>query len=200
MTQAEREQTVKDLLALQRADGGWSLWSLATWEGQRGKVDGKEAPSDGYGTGFVVYLLRQAGIPAKDAAIQHGVAWLKSHQRESGRWFTRSLNTDNYHFITHAGTAYAVLALQACSMTTGEPETDSKIKGSKADVLVLSLNSRDEVVPEGRDALKSPAETKAYLQGYIDRAKAWRLQRQQQSSRDSHPRARSSRTRVCTGV
>ena len=30
---------------------------------------------------------------------------------ESGRWFTRSLNRDNYHFLTHAGTAFAVMAL-----------------------------------------------------------------------------------------
>ena len=31
-----------------------------------------------------------------------------------GRWFTKSINTDRYHFLTHAGTAYAVLALKAC--------------------------------------------------------------------------------------
>ena len=41
-------------------------------------------------------------------------AWLEKNQRASGRWFTRSLNTDSYHFITHAGTAYAVMALHAC--------------------------------------------------------------------------------------
>jgi squalene-hopene/tetraprenyl-beta-curcumene cyclase len=43
-----------------------------------------------------------------------GIAWLKSNQRVSGRWFTRSLNTDNYHFMTNAGTAFAVMAIQAC--------------------------------------------------------------------------------------
>jgi len=53
-------------------------------------------------------------VPANDPALQKGVAWLKSNQRESGRWFTRSINTDRYHFITHAATAYAVLALKSC--------------------------------------------------------------------------------------
>jgi squalene-hopene/tetraprenyl-beta-curcumene cyclase len=42
------------------------------------------------------------------------VDWLKSHQRESGRWFTRSLHQDSMHYITHAGTAMAVMALAAC--------------------------------------------------------------------------------------
>jgi squalene-hopene/tetraprenyl-beta-curcumene cyclase len=114
MSADELQKTIKELLALQREDGGWSLPSLAEWKGQRGVVDGTNAPSDGYGTGFIVYVLRQAGMPADDKAIERGVAWLKSNQRESGRWFTRSLNTDNHHFITHAGTAYAVLALKAC--------------------------------------------------------------------------------------
>ena len=40
--------------------------------------------------------------------------WLKTNQRESGRWFTRSINKDSYHFITHTGTVYAAMALKAC--------------------------------------------------------------------------------------
>jgi squalene-hopene/tetraprenyl-beta-curcumene cyclase len=53
-------------------------------------------------------------VPANEPAIGRGVAWLKSHQRASGRWYTRSLNKDNEHFISHAGSAYAVMALAAC--------------------------------------------------------------------------------------
>ena len=49
-----------------------------------------------------------------DEAIQKGIGWLKTNQRESGSWFTKSINTDRYHFLSHAGTAYAVLALKAC--------------------------------------------------------------------------------------
>jgi squalene-hopene/tetraprenyl-beta-curcumene cyclase len=39
---------------------------------------------------------------------------LTTHQRESGRWFTRSLSNDRHHYIANAGTAYAVMALTAC--------------------------------------------------------------------------------------
>lgn len=115
LTADEQRQTIKDLLALQRSDGGWSLASLGDWKGHDGRENDKNAPSDGYGTGLVVYVLRQAGVPAKDAAIQRGVGWLRANQRASGRWFTRSLNTNRNHYITNAGTAFAVLALTACA-------------------------------------------------------------------------------------
>jgi len=115
LTPSERQQTIKDLLALQRADGGWSLASLGDWQGHDGRENDKNAPSDGYGTGLVVYVLRQAGVSAKDEVIERGVRWLRTHQRASGRWFTRSLNTDRAHYITNAGTAFAVLALTACA-------------------------------------------------------------------------------------
>ncbi len=115
LTASERQQTIKDLLALQRDDGGWSLASLGDWQGHDGRANDKNAPSDGYGTGLVVYVLRQAGMPAKEDAIQRGARWLRTNQRASGRWFTRSLNTDRAHYITNAGTAFAVLALTACA-------------------------------------------------------------------------------------
>jgi squalene-hopene/tetraprenyl-beta-curcumene cyclase len=114
MTPAEREQTIKDLLALQRHDGGWNLPSLGDWKRRDGKPNDKQAPSDGYATGLVLYVLRQAGVPMEQDAIRRGVDWLKVNQRASGRWFTRSLNQDAGHVITNAGTAYAVMALKAC--------------------------------------------------------------------------------------
>jgi squalene-hopene/tetraprenyl-beta-curcumene cyclase len=114
MSVAEREKTIKDLLALQRSDGGWSLPSLGDWKGKDGRENNKEAPSDGYGTGLVVFVLRQAGLPAEREEVRRGVAWLKGNQRESGRWFTPSLNTDKAHYISNAGSAFAVLALKAC--------------------------------------------------------------------------------------
>jgi squalene-hopene/tetraprenyl-beta-curcumene cyclase len=58
--------------------------------------------------------LRQANVPAADPALKRGVNWLLSHQRISGRWFTRSLNNDKEHYISRAGSAYAVLALKSC--------------------------------------------------------------------------------------
>jgi squalene-hopene/tetraprenyl-beta-curcumene cyclase len=114
MDRAERERTLKALLARQRADGGWSLPSLGAWKRSNGKPQDKDAPSDGYATGLALYVLRQAGVAATEKSMQRGVAWLKANQRESGRWFTRSLNHDGRHYISNAGTAFAVLALKAC--------------------------------------------------------------------------------------
>ena len=113
MTTEEQQACVKELLAAERPTGGWAFSRLYPWS----RADGKEQDletSDGYGTGFVVFVLRRAGVPADEPAVARGVAWLKSHQRASGRWYTRSLNKDNEHFISHAGSAFAVMALAAC--------------------------------------------------------------------------------------
>jgi squalene-hopene/tetraprenyl-beta-curcumene cyclase len=111
---AERKRTIADLLAKQRPDGGWSLTSLGRWERRDGTPNSDDAPSDGYGTGYVVYVLRQAGVDAGEEPIRKGVGWLKTHQRVSGRWFTRSPSLDHAHYITHAGTGFALMALAAC--------------------------------------------------------------------------------------
>lgn len=114
MTKEMREQKVKDLTKLQKPDGGWSLPSLGGWKGRDGlPVD--QAPSDGYGTGLVVFALRQAGLPSDHEMVRKGADWLKANQRESGSWFTGSLGT-RYHlnFMSHSGTAFAVMALKAC--------------------------------------------------------------------------------------
>lgn len=113
MTDAEREECIDRLWALQHEDGGWSLSSLGNWVREDGTAQTPEI-SDGYGTGFVIYVLRETGVAADDPRIVNGLEWLKSHQRASGRWFTRSLKKDGNHFITHAGTAFAVMALVSC--------------------------------------------------------------------------------------
>jgi squalene-hopene/tetraprenyl-beta-curcumene cyclase len=61
-----------------------------------------------------VYVLRVAAhLPADDARICLAVTWLKTHQRASGYWYTRSpKNSDE--LSSYVGTAYAVLALKAC--------------------------------------------------------------------------------------
>jgi squalene-hopene/tetraprenyl-beta-curcumene cyclase len=113
MTETERGQVVAGLFALQKPDGGWGLATLGHWKRSDGKEQDYES-SDGYGTGFVLYVLRSAGTAAEDSRIRKGIAWLKTHQRASGRWFTRSLTRDNTHLLTPPGTAYAVLALALC--------------------------------------------------------------------------------------
>ncbi|MBI1917233.1 MAG: terpene cyclase/mutase family protein [Planctomycetes bacterium] len=145
VTPKEKEQTLLELKTAQRPDGGWSLASLVdnsndprrqTEAGRkaraekghgheflvyvgRDKVYRSSLASDGYATGLVMYVLRQAGVPAADPRLRRGVAWLKSHQRESGRWFTPSQAWHTQHRIANAGTAFAVLALHACGEIPG---------------------------------------------------------------------------------
>jgi squalene-hopene/tetraprenyl-beta-curcumene cyclase len=118
LTTAERAETVQNLLARQGKDGGWSLASLAPEEGATAHTG-----SDGYGTAFVVYVLRQAGVPARQPALVRGVQWLQRNQRASGRWFTPSPLAGHATeggvgardlYIQSMGTAFAVLALKAC--------------------------------------------------------------------------------------
>ena len=114
LSDEQKQESVAQLRALQHDDGGWGIAQLGNWEREDGSPQ-DTATSDGYGTGFAVYVLRRAGVAADDPAIENGIAWLKSNQRASGRWFTRSLHSDSEHFITHAGTAFAVMALAECA-------------------------------------------------------------------------------------
>ena len=122
LTPDERKATIRRLLELQKPDGGWNLASLGNWE----RADGEPqdvTSSDGYATGFVMYVLRRANVPPDHEQLQRGLSWLKSNQRASGRWFTRSLHVDKRHYISHAGTAFAVLAISACEPSDGSVET-----------------------------------------------------------------------------
>jgi squalene-hopene/tetraprenyl-beta-curcumene cyclase len=107
----------------QQSDGGFSIRTFAAPEAWgrgnradklRGEPDFQHPPSDGHMTGTALVALREAGVPASDPRVQHAVQWLLKNQRVSGRWWTRSLNTDSRHFITYSGTAFPLLALSAC--------------------------------------------------------------------------------------
>jgi squalene-hopene/tetraprenyl-beta-curcumene cyclase len=80
------------------------------------KTPNRTDVSDGYATGFVTFVLRQAGVPADDPALAKAVAWLKANQRVSGRWFTQSPGGSKHQFVTNVGSAFAVLALDACGV------------------------------------------------------------------------------------
>jgi squalene-hopene/tetraprenyl-beta-curcumene cyclase len=114
MTEPERRRVVQDLFALQKPDGGWALATLGdNWQRCDDKRQDLET-ADGYGTGFAIYVLRKAGVASEEARIEKGIAWLKTHQRVSGRWFTRSLWKDQKHYLTRTGTAYCIRALAEC--------------------------------------------------------------------------------------
>ncbi len=110
----------------QQPDGGWStrrMSDLMKWHETmdpkvvtmiQGEPDAASPASDPYLTAWAIVLLRESGVPADDARIQKGVAWLKANQRESGRWWMKSLYRDTYHYITYISTAQALRALALC--------------------------------------------------------------------------------------
>jgi squalene-hopene/tetraprenyl-beta-curcumene cyclase len=121
-TEAERKKTLSELLALQLPDGGWSTAGFLTdWKGLA-RNDGQPLDvktSDGYGTGLVIVIARELGVPADDPRLRRGIEWLVTHQRAGGKWFTRSPVNEAKNLISNVGSAYAVLALQACGKLPG---------------------------------------------------------------------------------
>lgn len=120
LDEAQSQRMVDEILNLQNEDGGWSIRRFAQpgeWgngsraEKLRSEPDTESPPSDAHMTGLVLIALLDAGVAHDDGRIQNGIAWLQKNQRESGRWWTRSLNTNTYHFITFSSTLYALVAL-----------------------------------------------------------------------------------------
>src|SRR5262249_49143811 len=107
-TEAEAVRgAAQDLLAAQRADGGWSQTS--------------DLASDAYATGSALVALHEAGgLPASEPAYRRGVAYLTATQLPDGSWHvvTRSHPIQEYfesgfphgndQFISMAATAWAV--------------------------------------------------------------------------------------------
>ena len=125
LSEKRRAELIELLWKHQREDGGWSIRTFSAPEkwGRgnraaklRAEPEFKNPPSDGHMTGLAVLVLREAGVSAKDPRLQQGIQWLLANQRESGRWWTRSLNTDKAHYITYSGTAYPLLALMKCGV------------------------------------------------------------------------------------
>jgi squalene-hopene/tetraprenyl-beta-curcumene cyclase len=112
-TDRQRRQWKDDLFTLQHLDGGWALIDLGDdqWQQEDGKPQDRH--SDGYATALVIYVMRQSGVPAGDPRLQRALDWLKRQQRHSGRWFTRSPRRDRHHFITQAGTNFAIAAIES---------------------------------------------------------------------------------------
>ena len=87
-------------------------WGKGSRAGKlRGEPVEEQSNSDGHMTGLVLWVLMEAGLGMDNEQIRRGVQWLKANQRESGRWWTRSLNTEQSHYITYSGTAYALAVL-----------------------------------------------------------------------------------------
>jgi hypothetical protein len=106
-------QAMRELLAAQRADGGW---------GDIGPME-----SSAYATGKALYALQAAGLAVSDAAYGRGLRYLLNTQQEDGSWYvrTRALAFQPYfdagfphgfdQWISAAGTNWATMALTLAS-------------------------------------------------------------------------------------
>ena len=108
--EVELKAAARDLLSLQRSDGGWSQEPLLA--------------SDAYATGEAVTALRESGMAAADdPAVRRAVEFLLRTQLRDGSWYvnSRSVPIQAYfesgfphgadQWISAAGTAWAVRAL-----------------------------------------------------------------------------------------
>jgi squalene-hopene/tetraprenyl-beta-curcumene cyclase len=118
-----KQELVEMIWKHQRPDGGWSIRTFAApdeWgkgnraEKLRSEPEFINPASDGHMTGLALVALRKNGVASSDPRIMRGVNWLLHNQRASGRWWTRSLNTDDWHFVTYSGSLYPMLGLALC--------------------------------------------------------------------------------------
>lgn len=115
------------LTKLQKPDGGWSTRSFSktpewgpniTPENIKmidSEADAADPASDPFMTAFAVVSLRESGTPADDPRIVKAIAWLKSNQRQTGRWWMKSLYKNTQHYITYISTAQVLRALALCN-------------------------------------------------------------------------------------
>src|SRR5207249_7760634 len=76
------QKTIGELLALQRADGGWSQTV-------------PELKSDAFATGQTLYVLALAGLTAERPEIKRGLDFLVATQKPDGSWPMTSRSTPN---------------------------------------------------------------------------------------------------------
>jgi hypothetical protein len=99
----------RDLVALQREDGGWS--------------GNRYLGSDAFSTSTALYALHETGTAASETVYRRGVSYLLSTQYPDGSWYVRSRSfkfqpyfESDFPFghdqwISAAATAWAVMAL-----------------------------------------------------------------------------------------
>jgi ankyrin repeat protein len=112
---AATQAAMKELLATQREDGGWS--------------DLASMGSSAFATGKSLYALQIAGLPSTDPAYQRAVKYLVSTQLEDGTWFVKSRAMTFQPFfdagfphgfdqwISAAGSAWASVALSQAAQS-----------------------------------------------------------------------------------
>jgi hypothetical protein len=104
-----REKRTRELLEIQRPDGGWAQTPYLS--------------SDAYATGQALYTLHEMGISSSHPGFRRGAAFLLRTQMEDGSWYvkSRAMKIQPYfqsgfpyehdQWISATGTAWAVMAL-----------------------------------------------------------------------------------------
>ena len=106
------QTAIDELLALQRADGGWSQTV-------------PELKSDAFATGQTLYVLSLAGYAAERPEIKRGIDFLVATQTPDGSWPMISRSTPDgspgsaklLTPITCAASSWATLALSRLAPT-----------------------------------------------------------------------------------
>jgi squalene cyclase len=109
-TPASLKQAAQELLAQQKADGGWSQLPAM--------------PSDAYATGLVLVVLSESGaVAVNDTRFQRGIEYLRRTQHQDGSWHvaSRAIGIQPYfesgfphredQWISAAATNWATMAL-----------------------------------------------------------------------------------------
>jgi len=117
----------RELLALQRADGGWA--------------DLPSMPSNAYATGKALVALETAGLAVSDASYRSGTEFLLKNQMADGSWYVRSraLGFQPYfetgfphgvnQFMSDAATGWATMALILASPpAAGKAEATAAVR------------------------------------------------------------------------
>ena len=99
------------LFSAQKSNGAWVLPELGDHYWKRSDGKSQSTDPDPYATAFVTHVLVKSGIAHGDQRLMKARQWLRSQQRRSGRWYTRSPHKDNKHYISNAATSFALLAL-----------------------------------------------------------------------------------------
>jgi squalene-hopene/tetraprenyl-beta-curcumene cyclase len=162
LVEAKRKQEImQEVTSAQQSDGGWELsslawpsgWSLHSFVRKRLRSDWtrQDSQSDGYATGFITFVLQEAGTPPANVTVKQGLEWLTSHQNSTdGSWPSvsltqrRSPSSNVGLFMRDAATAYAVLALRDSNKATNH-EFETNISPNNAPLsqqLVLDVARR----------------------------------------------------------
>jgi ankyrin repeat protein len=119
------ENALRELLAVQRSDGGWA--------------DFPSMESNAYTTGRALVASGIAGLPVSDPAYRRGVDFLLNTQMEDGSWYvkTRALALQPYfdagfphgvdQWISAAGTSWATMALALASRAPATRPTVAQV-------------------------------------------------------------------------